>query len=63
MLFRSSRSLAGGVSGFGVEAIGYAGYFTLTFFLAFPAYFLLPWARRMLEGPAAPNGLAQANKA
>ena len=62
-IFAFSRSLAGGVSGFGVEAIGYAGYFTLTFFLAFPAYFLLPWARRMLEGPAAPNGLAQANKA
>ena len=47
-VFAFSRSLAGGASGFGVEAMGYSGYFLLTFFLAFPAYFLLPWARRML---------------
>jgi len=47
-IFAFSRSLAGGVSGFGVEAMGYGGYFFLTFFLAFPAYFLLPWANRML---------------
>ncbi|MFM9972672.1 MAG: MFS transporter [Burkholderiales bacterium] len=47
-IFAFSRSLSGGVSGFGVEAMGYGGYFFLTFFLAFPAYFLLPWAKRML---------------
>jgi hypothetical protein len=28
--------------------MGYADYFLLTFFLAFPAYLLLPWAKRML---------------
>ena len=28
--------------------MGYAGYFLLTFFLAFPAYFFLPWVKRML---------------
>ena len=47
-LFAFSRSLSGGASGFGVEAMGYGGYFLLTFFLAFPAYFLLPWVSRML---------------
>jgi hypothetical protein len=29
--------------------MGYGPYFLLTFFLAFPAYLLLPWARRMLD--------------
>ena len=47
-IFALSRSLSGGISGFGVEAMGYGGYFLLTFFLAFPAYFLLPWVKRML---------------
>ena len=47
-IFAFSRSLSGGASGFGVEAMGYAGYFFLTFFLAFPAYFLLPWVSRQL---------------
>lgn len=49
-IFAFSRSLSGGASGFGVEAMGYGGYFFLTFFLSFPAYFLLPWANRMLGG-------------
>ena len=47
-VFALSRSLAGWASGFGAEAFGYAPYFLLTFFLAFPAYLLLPWVRRML---------------
>jgi len=47
-VFALSRSLAGWASGFGAEAMGYGPYFLLTFFLAFPAYLLLPWARRML---------------
>jgi MFS transporter, PAT family, beta-lactamase induction signal transducer AmpG len=47
-VFAFSRSLAGGASGFGVEAMGYSGYFLLTFFLSFPAYCLLPWARQAL---------------
>jgi len=48
-LFAGSRALAGWASGFGAEAMGYANYFLLTFFLSFPAYLLLPWAKRMLE--------------
>ena len=47
-VFALSRSFAGWASGFGAEAMGYAGYFFLTFFLAFPAYFLLPWVKSML---------------
>ena len=48
-IFAFSRSVAGWASGFGAEAMGYAPYFLLTFFLAFPAYALLPWVRKMLE--------------
>jgi hypothetical protein len=29
-----------------VEQLGYTAYFGLTFFLAWPALFLLPWVRR-----------------
>lgn len=36
-----TRTLAGVVSGYGVEWIGYAGYFALTFALALPAFGLL----------------------
>ncbi len=57
-VFALSRSFAGWASGFGAEEMGYAGYFLLTFFLAFPAYFFLPWVRRMLArtepGPVTP---------
>ena len=42
-LFAISRDLVGGVSGVLTENMGYASYFILTFFLAFPAYLLLPW--------------------
>ncbi len=48
-IFAFSRSVAGWAGGFGVESMGYAPYFLLTFFLAFPAYFLLPWVNRMLD--------------
>ncbi len=48
-IFAFSRSVAGWASGFGAESLGYAPYFLLTFFLAFPAYLLLPWVRKMLE--------------
>lgn len=51
-LFALTRSLAGVASGFGVESIGYANYFLLTFFLSFPAYLLLPWVLRMLNRAA-----------
>ncbi len=47
-VFALSRSFAGWASGFGAEALGYSAYFLLTFFLAFPAYFFLPWVRQML---------------
>ena len=47
-VFALSRSFAGWASGFGAEEMGYAGYFLLTFFLAFPAYFFLPWVKAML---------------
>lgn len=48
-IFALSRSVAGWAGGFGAEAMGYGSYFTLTFFLAFPAYVLLPWIKRILE--------------
>jgi PAT family beta-lactamase induction signal transducer AmpG len=48
-LFALSRSVAGWAGGFGADSLGYADYFLLTFFLAFPAYLLLPWARRMMR--------------
>lgn len=48
-IFALSRSLAGWAGGFGADAFGYADYFLLTFFLAFPAYLLLPWAKRMMD--------------
>lgn len=54
-VFALSRSLAGFASGFGAEAMGYAPYFLLTFFLAFPAYLLLPWVAHMLQRKAAPG--------
>jgi PAT family beta-lactamase induction signal transducer AmpG len=48
-VFALSRSVAGWAGGFGADSLGYADYFLLTFFLAFPAYLLLPWAKRMLD--------------
>jgi len=48
-LFGLTRSLAGAVSGAGATSLGYAPYFTLTFFLAFPAYALLPWVRAWIH--------------
>ncbi len=48
-VFALSRSVAGWAGGIGAEVMGYADYFLLTFFLAFPAYLLLPWALKMLR--------------
>ena len=45
-LFGLTRVAAGAVSGWAAEGMGYAAYFTLTFFLAWPALLLLPWVRR-----------------
>jgi len=47
-VFALSRSVAGWVGGIGAQSMGYASWFLLTFFLAAPAYLLLPWVRRML---------------
>src|SRR5438128_623908 len=53
-LFNLSGSLAGAVSGRGVEWMGYGHYFALTFTLALPAYAMLPWVRGwIVERPAA----------
>ena len=48
-IFALSRSVSGWASGYGAVAFGYADYFMLTFFLAFPAYLLLPWVRKMMR--------------
>ena len=47
-VFALSRSVAGWVGGLGAQSMGYGNWFLLTFFLAIPAYLLLPWVRRML---------------
>ncbi len=48
-VFALSRSFAGWAGGYGAENLGYAAYFLLTFFLAFPAYTLLPWVKKVLR--------------
>jgi len=48
-LFNLSGSLAGAISGRGVESLGYGNYFALTFVLAVPAYALLPWVRSWIR--------------
>jgi PAT family beta-lactamase induction signal transducer AmpG len=48
-VFALSRSVAGWVGGLGATAMGYGNWFLLTFFLAIPAYLLLPWVRQMLR--------------
>ncbi len=45
-LFGLTRVISGSGSGFAVEQMGYGFYFLLTFFLAFPAYLLLPWVKQ-----------------
>ncbi len=44
-LFGFTRQLAGTFSGWGTDHLGYATYFALTFFLAFPSFALLPWVK------------------
>jgi PAT family beta-lactamase induction signal transducer AmpG len=55
-VFALSRSVAGWLGGIGASALGYGNWFLLTFFLAIPAYLLLPWVRQMLQD----NGAATA---
>lgn len=45
-LFGLTRSLSGAVSGVITQEVGYATYFTATFFLAWPAFLLLPWVKK-----------------
>jgi len=57
-LFGLTRVIAGALSGWATESLGYAVYFALTFFLAWPALFLIPrvqeWsAKRSIERDAA----------
>ena len=47
-LFGLTRSVSGPISGWMTERFGYATYFTATFFLAWPAFALLPWVRRWI---------------
>lgn len=47
-VFALSRSLAGWAGGFGAQYMGYAPYFLLTLVMMFPAYFFLPWVKKML---------------
>ncbi|MGD9764892.1 MAG: MFS transporter [Candidatus Binatia bacterium] len=48
-VFALSRDVAGAISGWATETLGYAAYFGLTFLLAFPALALLPWAGKWLR--------------
>ncbi len=53
-VFALSRSVAGWIGGLGAQSMGYGNWFLLTFFLAAPAYLLLPWVRKMLNRSNAP---------
>jgi PAT family beta-lactamase induction signal transducer AmpG len=55
-LFGLARVVAGTMSGWATERFGYAAYFTLTFFLAWPALLLLPWVRRWTSARASGLG-------
>ena len=48
-LFGLTRALSGAFSGIATEQFGYAAYFTATFFLAWPAFLLLPWVKAWAE--------------
>ncbi len=45
-LFAPVGLAAATLSGWAVERLGYTAYFSVTFFLAWPALLLLPWVRR-----------------
>ena len=55
-LFGLTRVVAGTMSGWATERFGYAAYFTLTFFLAWPPLLLLPWVRRWTSARASGLG-------
>ncbi len=49
-LFALGRALAGWAGGYGAAVLGYADFFLITFLLGLPAYALLPWIKRVLDG-------------
>jgi len=52
-VFALSRDAAGAISGWATTVLGYAPYFVLTFFLAFPALGLLPFIRGWIHDRSA----------
>ena len=54
--FGLGRTGIGYVSGGLAEQLGYGSYFLLSFGLAFPAFLLLPWVRRLKEAHTAGAG-------
>ncbi len=55
-LFGLTRALSSAFSGMATEQFGYAAYFTATFFLAGPAFLLLPWVKAWADGEGTANG-------
>lgn len=51
-LFGLTRSLSGAFSGVAAQHLGYSTYFTVTFFLAWPAFALLPWVHKWIGDDA-----------
>ncbi|MFY9270543.1 MAG: MFS transporter [Candidatus Manganitrophaceae bacterium] len=54
-LFGLTRSVSGVFSGIATQRLGYATYFIATFFLAFPAFFLLPWVKKWISKKTEPE--------
>ena len=48
-LFAVARSVAGWAGGYGAQNLGYGDFFLVTMAFGLPAYFLLPYVRRMLD--------------
>jgi len=48
-LFGLTRSLSGAFSGVITQEVGYSVYFLATFFLAWPAFLLLPWVKQWIR--------------
>jgi MFS transporter, PAT family, beta-lactamase induction signal transducer AmpG len=59
-IFAFSRSIAGWAGGIGAQEMGYANYFLLTFFLAFPAYLFLGSVKRALAASQYPAPVMRA---
>jgi PAT family beta-lactamase induction signal transducer AmpG len=51
-LFGLTRSVSGAFSGVATEHLGYVSYFVATFFLAWPAFALLPWVKKWIPEKA-----------